>query len=445
MLALSGFAILGEASYGIEAVSLAKETQPDVVVIAMEEPIVRAVQSVEALADLLPQSPVVVYSSIKDPANIRRAMQAGAKDYLLQPLKEEELIESVHSTLAQEERRQMSLSGEVHGPVASGTVITVFGAKGGIGKTTIATNLATAIVQSTSASVVLLDMDTRFGDVAILMDMPVERSIADLAVPEEEISKETIQDCLYTHNTGVAVLPAPIRPTDWRNVHAGHIERVVGLLSQTYDYVVLDTPGTFNDIVARALELATVVLLVATVDMASMKDTLLALDMLRTWNFPQEKVKLVINSTNEATNVQPTDVKRMLGRDVFWTVPYDTSISTSTQVGMPLVVARPNSKAAGSIIRMASAMSGVKPTSPKPTAEVASSVRWEISQKWGLNDHVREVADEQQRVSELDSAGCGPWACYAWPLHREPGAARLPDASDADRGAGRRPDIICAL
>jgi len=360
MLALSGFAVLGEAGYGIEAVSLAKESEPDVMVIALEEPVVRALQTVEAVADLLPQSPVVAYSSIKDPASIRKAMLAGVADYLVTPVREEDLVNSIHGVLAQEERRRARIAGETDEPVACGTVLTVFGAKGGIGKTTISTNLATAIVQKTGQSVALVDLDTRFGDVAILMDIPVERSIADLALPEDEINREMLQDCLYTHNTGVTILPAPVRPTDWRNVHAGHIERVVTLLAQTYDYVILDTPGTFNDIVARALELATLVLLVATVDMASLKDTLLAIDMLRSWNFPQEKVKLVINSTNEATNVQPQEVKRMLGRDVFWSIPYDRNISTSTQLGMPVVVAKPTTKAAESLVELAFVLSGVR-------------------------------------------------------------------------------------
>jgi pilus assembly protein CpaE len=360
MLALSGFAVLGEAGYGIEAVSLAKETEPDIVVIALEEPVIRALQTVEAVADLLPQSPVVAYSSIKDPASIRKAMLAGVADYLVTPVREEDLVNSIHGVLAQEERRRARIAGETDEPVACGTVLTVFGAKGGIGKTTISTNLATAIVQKTGQSVALVDLDTRFGDVAILMDIPVERSIADLALPEEEINREMLQDCLYTHNTGVTILPAPVRPTDWRNVHAGHIERVVTLLAQTYDYVILDTPGTFNDIVARALELATLVLLVATVDMASLKDTLLAIDMLRSWNFPQEKVKLVINATNEATNVQPQEVKRMLGRDVFWSIPYDRNISTSTQLGMPVVVAKPTTKAAESLVELAFVLSGVR-------------------------------------------------------------------------------------
>ena len=360
MLALSGFAVLGEAGYGIEAVALAKEVEPDAVVIAVEEPIARALQTVQAVADLLPQSPIVAYSSLRDPDSMRKAMLAGVRDYLGTPVKDEEFVNSIHTVLSQEERRRARIAGEMDEPVACGTVLTVFGAKGGIGKTTIATNLAATLALKTNQSVVLVDLDTRFGDVAILMDIPVERSIAHLAMPEEQITRQAIQECIYVHSTGVAVLPAPSRPTDWRSIHAGHIERVVALLSQMYDYVILDTPGAFNDIVARALELATLVLLVATVDVASLKDTLLAIDMLRSWNFPQEKLKLVINATNEATDVQPREVKRMLGRDVFWLIPYDRSISQATRLGMPVVVAKPRSKAAESLVEMAYALSGVR-------------------------------------------------------------------------------------
>ncbi|HEY5639743.1 MAG TPA: P-loop NTPase [Dehalococcoidia bacterium] len=372
-LAVSGFTVVGDAGYGIEAVTLAKKSDPDVIVIAVEEPTIRALQTVEALSDLLPNTAIVGYSTLRDPEAMRKSMLAGVSDFLAAPVKDEDLVNSIYTVLAQEERRRQRMAGEADEPVAAGSVITVFGAKGGIGKTTIATNVATALVQKTHQSAVLVDLDTRFGDVGILMDIPVERSIADLAVDEESITVEMVQDCLYQHNSGVYILPAPIRPTDWRNVHAGHIEKIVSTLTQSHDYVVLDTPGTFNDIVARALELASMVVLVATVDMASLKDTLLAIDMLRSWNFPQEKIKLVINATNEATNVQPQEVKRMLGREVFWSIPYDRNISTATQLGMPVVLAKPQSKASESIVEMSFALSGVRQKKQPPSKDAQKS------------------------------------------------------------------------
>jgi len=401
MLALSGFAVLGEAGYGIEALSLAKEVQPDLIVVALEEPAVRALQTMEALSDLLPGSPIVVYSSIRDPISIRKAMQIGVKDYLATPLKEEELINSLHAVLAQEERRRQRLSGEIEEPAAAGTVITVFGAKGGIGKTTISANLASAIVSKTNQTAVLVDLDTRFGDVAILMDIPVERSIADLAMPEEEITKEMVQECLYTHHNGISVLPAPIRPTDWRSVHAGHIERIITLLAQNYDYVILDTPGTFNDIVARALEMATIVLLVATVDMASLKDTLLALDMLRSWNFPQERVKLVVNSVNDVLVLQPQDIKRMLGREVFWTIPYDRSVAAASQEGMPVVSSKPQSAAAQALLEMAYHLTGIKsaPAAAAPSEPNAKPKhRGILSRLTSQSEEKSKAKEEEERV-----------------------------------------------
>ena len=192
------------------------------------------------------------------------------------------------------------------------------------------------------------------------MDMPTDRSISDLALPDEEIDREAVQSCLYTHSTGVAILPAPIRPSEWHSIHPGHIEKVVAVLASTHDYVLLDTPGAFNDIVSRALEMCTILLLTATPDLASLKDTILALEMLRSWSFPSEKVKIVINHTSDAHGDARIDIRRALGKEVFWSIPYDRSISQATQLGMPIVAAKPKSKASQSFVDLAYAIGGIR-------------------------------------------------------------------------------------
>ena len=409
MLALSGFAVMGAAGYGMEAITLAKETDPQVVIAALEEPIARSLQTIESVADVLPTVPIIAYSTISDPSTIRKAMQIGIKDYLVMPLKEEDLSRSIFTVLAQDERRQQRLTGEVEAQ-GFGTVLTIFGAKGGIGKTTIATNVAAALVQKTGQSVVLVDLDTRFGDVAILMDVPADRSIADLAMPDEQIDREAVQSCLFNHSSGVTILPAPIRPTDWQSIHPGHIEKTVAVLAATHDYVVLDTPGTFNDIVSRALEMSTIVLLIATMDLASLKDTILALEMLRSWSFPAEKVKVVVNHTNDAHTDARVDIRRILGKDVFWSIPYDRNISQATQLGMPIVAAKPKSKASESFNELAYAIAGIRrrpkgmlerlgerigvgagsaPSAPLPEAEKEPEAAVEVT--------LKEMVDEYQR------------------------------------------------
>jgi pilus assembly protein CpaE len=360
-LQMAHFTVTGEAGYGIEAVTVAQEKLPDVFLVSVEEPVARALQTIESLADAMPGAPSIVYSTMADAAAVRRAMVAGARDYLIKPVKSEELVRSIHGVLEQEERKRMRLAGQTTETAAHGTVVTVFGAKGGIGKTTIATNLATALVRTTGSTVVLVDMDTRFGDVAIMMDVAVEQSIADVARHLDEMDRDKIRDYLVQHHSGAYVLPAPLHPSEWRNLTPQHIERVIELLAQSHDYVIIDTPGTFNEIIAATLEQASLILLVTSMDIASIKDTALALEMLRAASVSEDKVKLLINHCTSANSLREDDVQRVLEYEVFWRIPHDLAVSSSTQLGQPIVLTRPYARVARSITDLAYALSGNRP------------------------------------------------------------------------------------
>ncbi len=357
---IAHFTVVGEGGYGVEAVTVAKERPSDVFLVSVEEPVALALQTIESLADVAPGIPTIVYSSLADAQSVRRAMVAGARDYLVKPLKPEDLSRAVYGVLEQEEKKRLRADGQGTEASARGTVITVFGAKGGIGKTTISTNLAVTLAKMTGANVCLLDMDTRFGDVAIMMDVAVESSIADVARKIEEIDRDKIRDYLVKHHSGVSILPAPLHPTEWRNMTPQHIERIVELLAQTHDYVVVDTPGTFNELIAATLELANLILLVTSMDIASIKDTALALEMLRAAGVSEDKVKLMINHSTAANSLREEDVSRVLEYDVFWRIPHDLSVSSSTQLGQPIVVAKPYARVSRSIIELAHALTGTR-------------------------------------------------------------------------------------
>ncbi len=190
----------------------------------------------------------------------------------------------------------------------------------------------------------------------------------------------------------MAILPAPIRPSEWHSIHPGHIEKMVALLATTHDYVLLDTPGAFNDIVSRALEMCTILLLTATPDLAALKDTILALEMLRSWSFPSEKVKIVINHTSDAQGDARIDIRRVLGKEVFWSVPYDRGISQTTQLGMPIVAAKPKAKASQSFVELAYAVGGIR-SRPKGMLE-------------RLGDHI-PIIGRPQSVPENEPEGAG--------------------------------------
>ncbi len=357
---LAHFTVVGEAGYGVEAVTVAKEHTPDIFLVSVEEPVALALQTIEQLADAAPGAPTIVYSSLADAQSVRRAMIAGARDYIIKPLKPEDLGRAVYGVLEQEERKRLRADGQSSEVSARGTVITVFGAKGGIGKTTISTNLAVTLAKMTGANVCLLDMDTRFGDVAIMMDVAVEASIADVARKIDEIDRDKIRDFLVKHHSGVSILPAPLHPTEWRNMTPQHIEKIVELLAQTHDYVVIDTPGTFNELIATTLELANLILLITSMDIASIKDTALALEMLRAAAVSEDKVKLTINHSTAANSLREEDVSRVLEYDVFWRIPHDLSVSSSTQLGQPIVTAKPYARVSRSIIDLAHALTGTR-------------------------------------------------------------------------------------
>lgn len=364
VLSIAHIAVLGQAGYGVDAHTLVEEVEPDCALVGVEEPVARGLQTIESLYAAFPSLPIIVYSTLQDGPSVRRAMLAGARDYLNAPVEPETVTNSIRVVMAQEEVRSkrggFSDEASPSSVQAGGTVLTVFGAKGGIGKTTIATNLASALVRETGQSVALVDMDTRFGDVAIMMDIPVDRNIADLTRRMDTIDRASIREYLVKHPSGVNILPAPSHPGDWNVVTPDHIEQVVRLLAQTHDFVILDTPGTFNEMVAAALEMATVVLLVTSMDVASIKDTVLALNMLRSWQFPREKVKLAINHANVANSVRDRDVERTLEYEVFWQIPYDESVTKSTQLGHPIVLTKPGSKVGSSIIDLARMIGGVR-------------------------------------------------------------------------------------
>jgi pilus assembly protein CpaE len=355
-LVRGGIDVIGEADYGADAATLLDTLKPDAVAVAWQDPTVRAEQTLESASQSLPAAPLIVYSDIEDLASARRAVHAGAHDYLTKPVSAHDFTDSLNNVFARIERQRLAEAGGK--PVANGIVISLFGAKGGIGKTTLATNLAVALAQLRQESVVLLDIDTRFGDVALVLDLQPETHITEAVNNIDEIDRTNIKSYLTRHSSGIYVLAAPTRPSEWRQVQPTHVERLIRLLQETHDFVVLDTPGFFTELVGTALDLSDLVLLVTTLDVSSIKDCAMAVDMLSQADFPMDRVKLIINHPSDVHRVDVKQVTDVTGLEVFWSIPYDKNIVTGGQVGMPMVLAKPNSKGARSMIDLALSISG---------------------------------------------------------------------------------------
>ncbi|MCS7275570.1 MAG: P-loop NTPase [Dehalococcoidia bacterium] len=364
MLALGGFAVLGCAAYGTEAFSLCQETHPDVVLMNLTEPVGRAFQTLEAVTRLLPASGIIIYSRISAHEVVRRAMQLGARDYLVQPVKQEKMaaaIESVRRLLEESPRVLPPEVGE-RPMVPFGSVVTVFGPKGGVGKTTLATNLAVALATHVKLPVAIVDLDLRFGDVATFFDLPVEHSIVDLGTHAGPVGLDTVRQYMSRHSSGVDVLPAPRWKGEWYTLTPDHVGSALHALARSYDFVLVDTPGGYNDLLSQALEVSTVALLVTTPDVPSIKDAFMALEILRSWSYPEERIQVVLNHPSPAIRVSPAEVKRVLGDVPRWQIPFDRAMAKAIQEGRPLVMDRPRSRAARALLQLAHFLAGQAPS-----------------------------------------------------------------------------------
>jgi pilus assembly protein CpaE len=354
--------VAGECGFGIDAISLARQVQPDIILVSAEEPVVRPLQTIETLANALTETPIIVYSSSERVNTIRKSMLAGARDYLPKPLNTSELQHSVYTVLEAEEKRRMRQARQTEGLPVEGTVITVAGLKGGVGKTTISTNLAIALKKETDQSVALLDSEPNFGDVAVIMDIvdvPASQTMTEAAIHSDRLDRNSMLDYLIPHQSGVMVLPSTTQPQKWRHPSASQLQKTIGLIAQTHDYVVVDSPAGLSDLTVTALEASSLILLVSSLEVASVKDAMLALDLMNSWAFPPEKVKLTINCVNSPNGAKVEDLKMVLQHDIFWRIPYDPVANACSQVGQPVLLAYPEAKISQSISELAMTISGL--------------------------------------------------------------------------------------
>ena len=358
-------AVAGEAALGTEAVSLAAEVKPDVILCGMSDPPERCLQTIEAMLDVLPETPIIAYGWGVDMESMRQAMLAGTRDFLLLPAEVDRFLDSVRSVLQSEERKRLRASGQAQALGPRGMVVAVFSAKGGVGKTTLATNLGVALSSAVGQSVVLVDADASFGDVAAMLDMKPDRGVVDLLRDVERVERNTVTDYLARHDSGLWVLAAPREPLQWRSVSPERFRRVIGLLAKRFDVVLIDSTGALTELALAVLEESNLVLWVTSSDFSSINNSLQGLETLRALSYPEGKVRLMLNVTTAEDGVRPAKIETALGRQFFWLIPYDRLLRLGAQVGRPAVITSPGSRGCESIVELAHALMGVAPK-PKP-------------------------------------------------------------------------------
>lgn len=352
--AVAGGLVVGAVgTLGVESALLISDGWPDAVLLGLEPPVERGLQTLRALAASQPEIPVIVYSSQSDGAAVRRAMIAGASDVVATPAAGFHLFNAVAGALQRSGSDRLHGAGEddqrVAAAPAGGTVIAVFGPKGGCGKTTIATNLAVDLARVSHARVALVDLSARFGDVALSLDVPAQHTLADVVREIDSLTFSSIASYLTPHPSGVLLLPASRDASEWDTITPDTLRRLIGLLSQSFDYVVMDAPQAFTYTVAAAVDLATVALGVTTLDITSVKDMTAVVKIMQSHGFPTEKLRLVVNHRGAVKGATNDELSRAIGLPVAFTIPHDKALQFGLQTGIPAVLQAPNAPASQAI------------------------------------------------------------------------------------------------
>ena len=352
--------IVGEAKNGSEAVNIVREKKPHVVLMDINMPGMDGIRATQAINEEGIETSVIMMSIQGEGEYIKRAMSAGARDYVVKPFGVNELVDTIKRVYNMDmgKRKKTVVTAA---PKVDSKIISVFSTKGGVGKTTVATNLAVSLSNLTGKKVVLVDYDLQFGDVAICLNLYVKNSITELVKDFTNVAQEPalVEEYLLSHYSGVKVLAAPIRPEYAEYVTAEHTGKIIEFLKGRYDYIIIDTSHGFNDTIITALDMSDMILYISTLDLPSIKNTKNGLEVMKSLNYPKDKVRIIVNKTNESLGVKHNDFEGALGESIWEMIPDDVAaVTVSVNNGHPLVSHRRSSPVSKKLYKLAQRIMG---------------------------------------------------------------------------------------
>ena len=291
----------------------------------------------------------ILLSDEDTPEQLRRAMRSGARECLFWPFQQAGLLQAVRDVYAEQQKRATSSFADAANPTRTARVMAVGGAKGGIGKTTITTNLAVALAQETGEPTVLLDLYTQFGDAAMMLNVEARRTLMNLfEMGETAVDPQLLEDCMETHETGIRVLVASKSPVALDALSAPFLDIVLNLLKQQYRYVVIDVPPYLHPGTLHAFSHATTVLLVANCrEITALNDTRYLIDALTGKYVDRQNIQIVLNRLASTDLIRVGEVERVLDCQVAAHLPNDDNlVPRSINYGIPVVASNPNSPVA---------------------------------------------------------------------------------------------------
>lgn len=317
----------------------------DAVVIGPVVEVEAAIKGARTLRQVSPTINLVLVANEATPQVLRDAMRAGVADVLERRPSDEDLREAVNRAreLTNELRAAASPSVGPTERTANRRVITVFSTKGGSGKSLLATNLAVLLAQEAPDEVVLVDLDLHSGDTAVMLQMLPSWTIGDAAARGSSLDSDQLRGFLTPHSSGLKLLSAPSHPAQADEVKPEAVAHILSLLRSMFRYVVIDGPAQFTDPLLSAIDQTDLVVVVAMMDVPSIKNLRMTSQTLQDLGIPRDRMRLVLNRADSKVGLTVKEVESSLGTQVDAQIPSSREVPFTVNQGQPIVTERSRS------------------------------------------------------------------------------------------------------
>lgn len=346
----SDIEVIAQAGNGEQAVELARQHRPDIILMDINMPGLDGIGASQAIVEHVPSTQIIIMSVQSEADYLRRAMLAGARDFLMKPFSGDELVSAIRrvNTMRPVQREapqpavmeRVERTGRAPAPPQEAKIVSVYSPKGGSGCSTIAVNMAVALADQGHRTL-LIDGSFQFGDVAIMLDLKPSTSIADLMDRMVEIDADLVSSVLVKHQSGLRVLMAPPRPEMADLVSEEKIKTLIELLRQQFEYIVIDNSSSLNDVALAMLDMSDRIFLVTQQSLPTLKNVSRFFDLAVTLDYERSKVLLIVNRESDKLGISVKDIGDTLKRPVIATIPVDEdAVSRAADQGRPLVTSK---------------------------------------------------------------------------------------------------------
>lgn len=307
------FDVVGEAGDGEEVIKLVKKLKPDVILMDINMPKKNGLEATEEIIASDPDANVIIMSVQNDTEYLRTAMEAGAKGYILKPINHEEVTELIKKTHERSQKRVRVTKKE---EIKDAEVYAFYSFKGGVGKSVMALNSSVIWATKMKKDVLLIDLDLHFGDISLMTNKHTEKNVLDMVDDGMMEQFETMSGYFYDYCDRLDILYAPLSPEGAEYISKDIIGKIISQSKEHYDIIVIDTGVNFHEHTLYALDVADKIFFVSSMEMTSIKNSKLGLGVMKSLNYEDDKVNIIVNQVSEKFGISKKDIEKVFNRDI---------------------------------------------------------------------------------------------------------------------------------